>query len=54
MPKIFRLVFWGSKTRDPTACPFLSMSFEPAFSFNKLIKNVVSMKLKTIKLLVAW
>lgn len=45
----FWLVFWGNKTRDHTACPFSSVSFEPTFSFNKLIRNAVSMKLKNYR-----
>lgn len=34
------------------ACPFVY--FEPAFFFNHLTRNFVSIRLKNIKLLMAW
>lgn len=46
--KILLLVGVWEIRRDHTACPFSSVSFEPAFSF-KLIGNAVSMKLKNCR-----
>lgn len=54
IPETFRLIFWRTKTHDHAAGPFSSVYFEPAFSFNQLAGNLVSIRLKNIKLLIAW
>lgn len=54
IPKTFRLIVWTNKTDDHVACPFSSLYFEPAFSFNQLARNLVSIWLKNTELLMAW